>query len=129
MNYKKFSPDEQYNIIMECRRSGMSDHQWLEEHDIAPSTFYHWISQFRKKGYPNIPESSMQNNLHTAQPQEVVKLNITPDSLEKNIPIDIDCSNSDAAIEIAYVNAIVRLRNGADPHLIELVLNNLGGVR
>ena len=129
MNYKKISPEEQFNLILECRRSGMTDHQWLEEHDISPSTFYSWITKFRKKGYPNIPEPSMQHMPQMVHPQEVVKLNITPEPLEQDAPINTNYSNNEHAIEIAYGNAVIRLNNGADPHLVELVLRSLGGVQ
>ena len=30
---------------MECRRSGLSDYQWCEQHDIHPGTFYNWVSK------------------------------------------------------------------------------------
>ena len=81
MKTQRRTADEQYQLIMECRNSGLSDHQWLEDHGIAPSTFYYWISQFRKKGYPNIneiPEPLKQNAPHKAQRQEVVKINVVP---------------------------------------------------
>ncbi|WP_418700229.1 IS66 family insertion sequence element accessory protein TnpA, partial [Barnesiella intestinihominis] len=28
---------------MECRQSGLTDHQWCVEHDIKPGTFYNWV--------------------------------------------------------------------------------------
>ena len=37
------SAAEQYELIMECRSSGMSDHQWCVAHDINPGTFYNWV--------------------------------------------------------------------------------------
>ena len=32
MRAKRRTEQEQYEIIMECRRSGLSDHQWCLEH-------------------------------------------------------------------------------------------------
>lgn len=40
MRAKRRTEQEQYEIIMECRQSGLSDHQWCLEHDINPGTFY-----------------------------------------------------------------------------------------
>lgn len=37
--------EEQYRLTMECRQSGLTDHQWCEEHDIKPSTFYNWVKK------------------------------------------------------------------------------------
>ena len=31
--------EKQYRLIMECRQSGLTDHQWCVEHDIKPGTF------------------------------------------------------------------------------------------
>ena len=47
MRAKRRTEQEQYEIIMECRQSGLSDHQWCLEHDINPGTFYNWVRCFR----------------------------------------------------------------------------------
>ena len=44
MRAKRRTEQEQYEIIMECRQSGLSDHQWCLEHDINPGTVYNWRS-------------------------------------------------------------------------------------
>ena len=40
MRTKRRTEPEQYEIMMECRQSGLSDHQWCLEHDINPGTFF-----------------------------------------------------------------------------------------
>lgn len=132
MNYRNLSPEERFDLIMECRNSGLSDHQWLEEHGIAPSTFYYWISQFRKKGYPNIneiPEPLKQSSPHKAQRQEVVRINVIPGRLEQNAPVHPVRSISELSpvIEITTGSATVRLTNDASPELLAVVLRSLGG--
>ena len=57
MRAKRVCRDEQFRLIMECRRSGLSDYQWCMENDILPGTFYMWISRLRKAGY-TIPDST-----------------------------------------------------------------------
>ena len=42
--------EEQYRLIMECRKSGLSDHQWCLNNDINPGTFYNWVKRLRKNG-------------------------------------------------------------------------------
>ena len=49
MRAKRRTEQEQYDMIMECRQSGLSDHQWCLEHDINPGTFYNWVRRFRKQ--------------------------------------------------------------------------------
>ena len=56
MNTRSLTPEERFELVMECRASGLSDYQWCQEKGINPGTFYNWIARFRKKGYPNIPE-------------------------------------------------------------------------
>ena len=49
MRSKKIPAEEQYRLIMECRQSGLTDHQWCVEHDIKPGTFYNWVKRLRQK--------------------------------------------------------------------------------
>ena len=53
MRSKRIPVEEQYRLIMECRQSGLTDHQWCVEHDIKPGTFYNWVRRLRQKGYAN----------------------------------------------------------------------------
>lgn len=126
MNTRNLTPEERYELILECRRSGLTDYQWLEEHGIRKSTFYHWIAQFRENGYPDIPEPLHQRSTHKAQQQEVVKLNILPD-LDRNAPSSITMQGMDPVIEIVSGHTVIRLTNGTDPQLLETVLNSLRG--
>lgn len=130
MDIRNLTPDERYELVLECRRSGLTDHQWLQEHGISKSTFYYWISQFRKKGYPEIPEPLKQSAAHHAQPQEVVKVNVLPDimPLKQNDPAPTTYSNVDPVMEIISGTTVIRLTNGTDPKLLQIVLSSLGGV-
>lgn len=132
MDIRNLTPQDRFDLIMECRSSGLTDYQWLKENGISRSTFYHWISQFRKNGYPNIdeiPKPLKQSSPHRAQPQEVVKINVVPDGpLERNAPMQRAYSNIDPVMEIISGNTVIRLANGTDPRLLETVLRSLGGV-
>ena len=56
MANRKLNYDEIYELIMECRNSGLSDRQWCIDHDIKPSTFYYWIRKLRQMACYDIPE-------------------------------------------------------------------------
>lgn len=58
MNTQRRTADEQYQLIMECRSSGLSDYQWCTEHDINPGTFYNWVKRLRKKACYDIPPAN-----------------------------------------------------------------------
>ena len=135
MDIRNLTPQDRFDLIMECRSSGLTDYQWLKENGISKSTFYHWISQFRKKGYPNIneiPEPLKQSSPHKAQRQEVVKINVIPgrqEVLEQNAPVYPvqPTSEMSPVIEITTGSATVRLTNDASPELLAVVLRSLGG--
>ena len=58
MRSKRIPAEEQYRLIMECRQSGLTDHQWCVEHDIKPGTFYNWVKRLRQKGCVDLPAST-----------------------------------------------------------------------
>lgn len=73
MRAPRVNAEEQYRLIMECRRSGLSDQQWCMNHDINPRTFYDWVKRLRKKGCQDIPAATGRAYGSTV-PQEVVKI-------------------------------------------------------
>ena len=77
MRTKRRTEQEQYEIIMECRQSGLSDHQWCLEHDINPGTFYNQVRRFRKQAC-EFPAPAGKDRFQAIH-QEVVKMEIIPD--------------------------------------------------
>lgn len=71
---KRVCKEEQIRLIMECRKSGLSDKQWCEHNGIHPDNFYNWESKLRKSGY-TFPESEAKSNA-TPTMQEVVKVDL-----------------------------------------------------
>lgn len=136
MKSKRVSTDEQLRLIMECRQSGLSDHQWCLVNDINPSTFYNWINRNRKCGM-EIPMSS-DNAKNTSTPlQEVVKVNLLPDSKSIAAPMQVEqdtyiipnlAARELPAVEILIGNATIRFFNSTDKSLIETTLECMGGV-
>lgn len=132
MNPNGVRKPEQIKLIMECRRSGLSDYQWCQKQGINPGTFYNWVSKLRKAGY-TIPNSESKTS-EVAVRQEVVRLNLveceisTPAMVEQNAShlalSDIPC----IAAEIECGNIKVRLFNGADTTVVQNMLQCIGGM-
>ena len=59
---KPTNAEEQYQLILECRSSGLSDYQWCPEHGINPGTFYNWVKRICKKACYDIPDPVRRNN-------------------------------------------------------------------
>ena len=131
MRAKQINRDEQVRLIMECRSSGLSDYQWCEANGVLPGTFYNWISRLRKAGYV-IPEPASQPAVPVVQ--EVVKLPVAGSANPTNAigfegqnTSNLSLSGCQAAVEIELCRTLIRLYNGADPRVVQTVLQFTGG--
>ena len=120
--------EDQIKLIMECRRSGLSDYQWCEQNGIHPGNFYNWVSKLRKSGY-TFPESAAKSN---ASPniQEVVKVDLIQ-SQESSLKMEQNVSLIETpaiAAELLVGGITLRLFNGTDEKLIQSTLRCLGGI-
>ena len=129
MRAKRVSRDEQFNLIMECRGSGLSDYQWCMANDILPGTFYMWISRLRKAGY-TIPDSTARQKAIPVI-QEVVKLPVVDSETEENMIVMQNANDPTtaprAAVEIELGGMTIRIHNKADAEVIRSVLQSVGG--
>ena len=122
------SDQEWFDLIMECRQSGLSDKTWCEEHDIPTSTFYNAVTRLRKKAC-DIPDQSDRAPIMdlTSRKQEVVPISIVPDRIPEAAPPA--CAGESAVhlagpymIEICFGNDTLRFTNSADALLLEKVI-------
>lgn len=124
---------DQIKLIMECRRSGLSDYQWCEQNGIHPGNFYNWVSKLRKSGY-TFPESEAKLNA-APNVQEVVKMDFVQCRnhessliMEQNVSLPVPGTAPVVAAELLLGNITLRLFNGADEHLIQSTLRSIGGL-
>ena len=125
MRAKRRTEQEQYDMIMECRQSGLSDHQWCLEHDINPGTFYNWVRRFRKQAceFPAPVGKDRFQAIH----QEVVKMEIIPDHPsdlfeQSSMEDTAEITKPVAAMELQIGKAVLRISNQTDPRLLEQTL-------
>lgn len=126
------SAAEQYELIMECRSSGMSDHQWCVAHDINPSTFYNWVNRLRQKRGYEIPQPANSSSFSPTPKQDVVKMEIIPEICTTQHPGIEPMPMSKAAIqtapiEISFGNLKISLTNDVDPCLLSRIFSALRG--
>lgn len=113
MRSPRVPAEEQYRLIMECRKSGLSDHQWCLNNDINPGTFYNWVSRLRKSNSVDIPDKNPVS-AYVPTDQEVVKIEMN--SLSASNAID---KSTDASVmELVTGNTGLRIPNGTDPMLL-----------
>ena len=136
MTSKRVPFEEQLKLIMECRRSGLSDYQWCREHGINPATFYNWVSRHRQKACETIPPAERKNA--AASPvQEVVRIDpaqLSAQSLEppfqQEEPVASPMAGTASlhALEIEFPGAILRISNDVSPGLLAQTLRILRGM-
>ena len=129
MRAKRRTEQEQYDMIMECRQSGLSDHQWCLEHDINPGTFYNWVRRFRKQAC-EFPAPAGKDRFQAVH-QEVVKMEIIPDHPsdffeQPSMEDTAEITKPVAAMELQIGKAVLRISNQTDPRLLEQTLKLLG---
>lgn len=128
MSTPRRTANEQYQLIMECRNSGLSDYQWCTEHDINPGTFYNWVKRLRKKACFDIPPANGRDTYKPTPKQEIVKLEVLPDipAVMDSAPIETVQSFS-SAIEIRSGAVSVRISNDVDPRLLSQIIRCMTG--
>ena len=129
MRAKRRTEQDQYDMIMECRQSGVSDHQWCLEHDINPGTFYNWVRRFRKQAC-EFPAPAGKDRFQAVH-QEVVKMEIIPDHPsdffeQPSMEDSVEITKPVAAMELQIGKAVLRISNQTDPRLLEQTLKLLG---
>lgn len=128
--------DKQYQLIMECRSSGLTDYQWCKEHGIHPGTFYNWVSRLRKKACYDIPDPVSREYLSPPAVQEVFRLDLgpktdsNPGSLLSTGPIQgipEQQAPLAAMLEISLGRATIRIANGTEPAMLDRILRLVKG--
>ena len=127
------SDEEWFQIINECRRSGLSDSQWCKQHDIRESTFFCAVGRLRKKAYAIPDRNKSIDVLSNSLPkQEVVRIDIEPELLPSGRPepmqeIPAMYLDNSHTIEIDVHGINIRVFNSVDTTLLKTVLSALGG--
>lgn len=123
----KYSLQEKYDMIMECRTSGLTDFQWCRQRTICPSTFYGWVTQVRKQ-YTDIPDPLGRDSTRPAAKQDIVKLEIVDDPIADAPEIPVRPHTSTPyTVEISVRGSTtIRLTNDVNPGLMSQILSSLG---
>lgn len=131
MRASRVSRDEQIQLIMECRQSGLSDYQWCKANNIYPATFYNWVSKLKKSGY-TFPISESKNRAVPVL-QEVVKVDLVqrevtaPKIIEQNTSYLASDDKPAVAAELLLGDVTLRLYNGSDPAVVQSIMQCMGG--
>ena len=102
-----------FDLITQCRQSGMTDMEWCRINGISRSTFYKALSRLRESAC-ELPESSrlLENKLDLTSNarQEVAPIKIVPD-VTMPATCSTDTISASYAMEIAAGGIVIRISN------------------
>ena len=75
MANKRLDYDKIYELVMQCRRSGLSDRQWCLDNDIVPNTFYYWVRKLQQRACYDLPETECSGSYKWPRNQDEVRIN------------------------------------------------------
>ena len=126
MRATRIPADEQFRLIMECRASGLTDHEWCLQNDIKPGTFYNWVKRLRQKGCTEIPDTLSSHSPHR---QEIVKIEFptpgTNGTMISSVQDEINQPVQNGVMELSIAGTALRIPNGTDPVLLRQTLHIL----
>ena len=125
MANKRLDYDKISALVIQCRKSGLSDRQWCLDNDIVPSTFYYWVKQLRRES-AQIPEPAYGHSEHPRPRQDVVPIDIIPE----HFPLQYNDPSPDTyhTLEILLGSATIRVSDKTDPELLSRTLQILKAV-
>ena len=115
-----------FDLIQQCRTSGKSDFQWLQENNIKSPTFYYHVKRLRKKAC-EIPEPIHRSS--RAEVQEVVPVFFKNEDL--SIPavstenVISEVSENAIAIRLQIHGVCVEISNAASQTVIQNTISAL----
>ena len=127
MRAPRIPADEQFRLIMECRASGLTDHEWCLQNDINPGIFYNWVKRLRQKGCAGIP-NAMRNPV--PHKQEIVKIQLAAPDKKETVLSPAKSQNDQSLLhngvmELSIAGTVLRIPNGTDPFLLRQTLQIL----
>lgn len=126
MANKRLDYDMIYELVMQCRKSGLSDRQWCLDNDIVLSTFYYWVRRLRQHACYDLPETKCSGrNVSATERQDVVCVNIQPDPVRENAGIPAVSILEAANIFLQYGGVSIALSNNFEEQTLKRVLLTL----
>lgn len=122
--------EEQYQLVLECRQSGLSDYNWCRENDINPGTFYNWVKRLRSYGGYDIPDPAGRDTYAPLPKQDIVKIELVegsaspmqnPDTLH-HLPEEASFQHS---LELHIESVKMLVSNDISPDVLGMALQML----
>ena len=111
-----------FDLIQQCRTSGKSDFQWLQENNIKSPTFYYHVKRLRNKAC-EIPKNV---KITKQEVQEVVPVFFESPKVPE--PVLKEQTESVVAVRLQLHGICVEITNCASQEIIQNTLSALQGL-
>ena len=124
----RYTKQQKFDLIMECRNSGLSDYQWCKANHVSSSTFYGWTQQLKKAGF-QLPECAGIDTYAPSVAPDIVKLEIVDDVIPTQ-PVAGNATKiiSNYSVEITLGEASIKISNDISPSLLSTIMTCIGGL-
>lgn len=124
MANKRLDYDKIYGLVMQCRKSGLSDKQWCIDNDIVPSTFYSWIRKLQNHACYEVPGNSYFHNCSpvATTKQDIVCVNILQEEHALAHPTPITMRPESAPVMLQYKDAKIAVSDDFNEQTLKRVL-------
>lgn len=114
-----------FDLIQQCRTSGKSDAQWMQEHKIKSPTFYYHIKQLRKKAC-DIPKNSFSRQRKDAQEVVPLFMDEAPSIMtNNNLSASSSITGNTSAVRLSIQGITVEITNSATQEVIKNTISAL----
>lgn len=112
----KLTDQEWFDLIQDCRTSGLKINGWCEQHGITLKALYYHTRRLQQKGY-SIPERVISTA--PKQKQDIIQLDIPGNlSVGSNARPTLAPETSAAAVRIDFYGVLLEISNHAAPDII-----------
>ena len=114
-----------FDLIQQCRTSGKSDAQWMQEHEIKSPTFYYHVKQLRKKAC-DIPKNSCSRQRNDVQEVVPLFMDKTPSVITRDNPsVSSSTADRSAAVRLNIQGITIEIANCATQEVIRNTISAL----
>ena len=120
---KHYTDEEWFEIIKECRTSGITQRQWCREHKISISAYYSHVNELTEKGY-EVPAAEKTIN---SSGREIVEVSsqICDTPGQGTGQICTDNSLTETAVRMVFKGIPLEITNAASGNTLTKVFKAL----
>lgn len=111
-------------IIHECKSSGLTDREWMNQNGIRRNQFYYWQRKLRAKAL-----EAVKNNEKKSAPDALIEITgpVLPAAADPGIKESFRINNVPGcpALSIKIADAVIEVRDNTSPEILRMAIREL----